>query len=247
MAVTRELDCWGFLVEFLALLNFQTLDKRSFAILSISCAMKITVQSRNPKSTKFPLTLELPGDASSLKLADLSKALQAKLPKYYPDRQRLTTDDKKVLNLDQTLAEQGLSDNSVVVFKDLGPQIGWRTVFLIEYGGPLLRHPFFYYLPKLIYGSEFTHSPMQKAVYALVMLHFAKRELETIFVHRFSHGTMPFRNVFKNSAHYWFLSGINLAYWVYGPWFAAGKAAAVRSDVWLYGCIAVWAVSILEE
>jgi very-long-chain enoyl-CoA reductase len=88
---------------------------------------------------------------------------------------------------------------------------------------------------------------MQKVVYALVMLHFAKRELETIFVHRFSHGTMPFRNVFKNSAHYWFLSGINLAYWVYGPWFAAGKAAAVRSDVWLYGCIAVWAVSILEE
>lgn len=206
--------------------------------------MKITVQSRNPKSSTFPLTLDVPGSPASLKLADLSKALHAKLPKFYPDRQRLTTEDKKALNLDQTLAEQGLKDGSVVIFKDLGPQIGWRTVFLIEYGGPLLIHPLFYYLQKLIYQDQFVHSPMQKTVYALCMLHFVKRELETVFVHRFSHGTMPFFNVFKNSAHYWFLSGFNLAFWVYGPWFAAGKAAAVRSDVWLYGCVAVWAVSI---
>ncbi|KAJ2965032.1 hypothetical protein NQZ79_g103 [Umbelopsis isabellina] len=209
--------------------------------------MKITVQSRNPKSSTFPLTLDVPGSPASLKLADLSKALHAKLPKFYPDRQRLTTEDKKALNLDQTLAEQGLIDGSVVIFKDLGPQIGWRTVFLIEYGGPLLIHPLFYYLQKLIYHDNFVHSPMQKAVYALCMLHFAKRELETIFVHRFSHGTMPFFNVFKNSAHYWFLSGFNLAFWVYGPWFAAGKSAAVRSDVWLYGCVAVWAWAELSN
>lgn len=125
-----------------------------------------------------------------------------------------------------------------------GPQIGWRTVFLIEYGGPLFIHPIFYYLSNSIYGGDgVEHSRMQTVTFVLIMLHFLKRELETVFVHRFSHGTMPFFNVFKNSAHYWFLSGVNLAYWVYGPWFGAGKAASARSDVWLYGCVAVWAVS----
>lgn len=31
----------------------------------------------------------------------------------------------------------------------------------------------------------------------MVMLHFLKREYETLFVHRFSHGTMPFNFVFR--------------------------------------------------
>lgn len=33
--------------------------------------------------------------------------------------------------------------------------------------------------------------------------HYAKRLLETILVHRFSHGTMPIRNLFKNCGYYW--------------------------------------------
>ncbi|KZP22690.1 hypothetical protein FIBSPDRAFT_952787 [Athelia psychrophila] len=44
------------------------------------------------------------------------------------------------------------------------------------------------------------------------MLHFVKRELETLFVHRFSHGTMPFTNVFKNSVHYHLGFGLAIAW-----------------------------------
>lgn len=51
----------------------------------------------------------------------------------------------------------------------------------------------------------------------MYVLHYLKREFETVFVHKFSSSTMPFRNVFKNSFHYWILGGLNVAYWVYAP------------------------------
>lgn len=49
------------------------------------------------------------------------------------------------------------------------------------------------------------------------MFHFLKREFETFYIHRFSAATMPLRNLFNNSAHYWILAGVNLAYWNYRP------------------------------
>ena len=111
-----------------------------------------------------------------------------------------------------------MRDQSTVYVKDLGPQIGWQTVFVIEYIGPILIHPLVYTLAPYIYKSAPAEaSQMQKLVLMTTIAHFVKRELETLFIHRFSASTMPFRNVFKNSAHYWFLSGVNMAYWVYAP------------------------------
>lgn len=101
--------------------------------------------------------------------------------------------------------------------------MSWATVFIIEYLGPILIHlatPLL--LHPYIYGSKFRRSPTplsssQYLAMAMIVAHFLKREYETLFVHRFSLATMPVFNIFKNSAHYWFLSGFNLAYWIYSP------------------------------
>jgi very-long-chain enoyl-CoA reductase len=51
----------------------------------------------------------------------------------------------------------------------------------------------------------------------MVLLHYFKREFETLFIHRFSNDTMPFFNVFKNSTHYWVLLGFGSMYFFLHP------------------------------
>jgi very-long-chain enoyl-CoA reductase len=89
--------------------------------------------------------------------------------------------DKKPLANDATLASVGISDGAELTVKDLGPQVSWTTVFLVEYvriyilrvhsvrscasptqGGPLLIHPLFYHLPRVLYGTSVQHSSLQK-------------------------------------------------------------------------------------
>lgn len=116
-----------------------------------------------------------------------------------------------------TIEQTGLRNKSTIDVKDLGPQIAWRTVFIVEYLGPLLFHPLLYYLRPIIYKTSEAPSELQTLSLILISLHFIKREYETLFVHRFSLATMPARNIFKNSAHYWLLAGLNIAYWTYAP------------------------------
>jgi very-long-chain enoyl-CoA reductase len=120
-----------------------------------------------------------------------------------------------------------LRDQSTIYIKNLGPQIAWRTVFLVEYLGPIIIHPLIYFLrPYLYKDAPEQASQVQATVLIATVAHFIKREAETLFIHRFSAATMPLTNIFKNSAHYWLLSGILMAATCYSPTSVSAKPAS---------------------
>ncbi|KAL0949288.1 hypothetical protein HGRIS_009366 [Hohenbuehelia grisea] len=209
--------------------------------------MKVIVSSasRSPLLKNFPLTLDL---APSATVADVKAAIAAKAPKLSASRQKISVvGDKKPLADDSPISVTGTE----LAVKDLGPQVSWKTVFLVEYAGPLIIHPLVFHLPRLFYGNDVKHSNLQIFVYAFVVLHFLKRELETLFVHRFSHATMPLGNIFKNSAHYHLFSGLALAYDVYRPKYGANSPyvhGTVRdSPEFLWVGAAVWLFAELSN
>ncbi|BGP17382.1 hypothetical protein JCM10213_002865 [Rhodosporidiobolus nylandii] len=213
--------------------------------------LTLTVRPRSAKPSKrFPLTVTL--SSPSPTVGDLKRAVSAQA-KISTHRQRLTTQDKKVLDdEDKPLSDFGVKEGDSVEIKDLGPQIAWKTVFLTEYFGPLIIHPLFYFsnpLTRLLYGPEFEHSKMQTVALSLILLHYAKRELETLFVHRFSSATMPWFNIVKNSGHYWGLSGLLLAAPLYGPWNGAKALSGTvfESDKWIWGWAGLWAYAELSN
>lgn len=145
------------------------------------------------------------------------------------------------------LAGLGLTDISLLT---LGPQIAWRTVFIIEYLGPLLIPALFLFplRPYIYYNFDKPlpePSDVQLLVCALLTVHFLKREFETICIHRFSSATMPAFNIFKNSAHYWVLAGFNIVYWVFRP--DAAAATTVPNTTLLYIGMAVFAFAELAN
>lgn len=137
---------------------------------------------------------------------------------------------------------------------NIGPQISWQTVFILEYLGPLLAYPIFYMQPSIIYGETF--QPMELAqqlvsfkfpsmwinfysffslAFYCFMIHYLKREYETIFVHRFGNSTMPFRNLFKNSSYYWG-NAILCSYFINRPSYTG------PSDIFVYVGLAMFIV-----
>jgi very-long-chain enoyl-CoA reductase len=146
--------------------------------------------------------------------------------KYYPERQRITLPlqpgQSRPTPVDATkkLKDCLASDTPQVVFKDLGPQVSYRILFFFEYLGPLLIYPFFYFFPQVytylgLPERKVTHPVQTYALYAWCF-HYAKREFETFFIHRFSHATSPISNVYRNCAYYW-LFGAYIAYFVNHP------------------------------
>ena len=73
----------------------------------------------------------------------------------------------------------------------MAARIPWRTVFVCEYTAPLIVFP-----------AVSKAGPFATLASTLWTVHFAKRLAETLFVHKFSKGTMPLTNLFKNCGYY---------------------------------------------
>lgn len=134
---------------------------------------------------------------------------------YIPDEKNKKS--KITLKNYLTLEENGLDFTESPVLnvcaKDVGPQIGWRTVYFIEYLGPMIIHSLFYY----VYYNASNMTNTQLAAFNLTLLHYLKREYETLFIHTFSSDTMPFAYLFRNSGHYWIINGLFIAFSIYAP------------------------------
>lgn len=149
-------------------------------------------------------------------------------PKLYPSRQRWTipvtgegsTKPIVLSKDDQKLSDLGIEDGSTLILKDLGPQIGYSTVFFWEYLGPLVIYFLMYMLPPSIVYPWYHGSSEKSMTQTLAMLywvgHYAKRLYETFFVHQFSHATMPLFNLIKNCMYYWCFAGY-VGYFVNHP------------------------------
>ena len=101
-------------------------------------------------------------------------------------------------------------DFVMLVMKDLGAQMSYRGVYVIEYSGPLLWLVLCHFFRKQIYGFAEEYSFNQKLGLAMVLGHYIKRILETLFVHRFANDTMPLKNIFRNCLHYWCFMGFTI-------------------------------------
>ncbi|XP_047205483.1 very-long-chain enoyl-CoA reductase isoform X1 [Girardinichthys multiradiatus] len=154
-------------------------------------------------------------------IGDIKSLFYKSHPQWYPARQALRLESKgKSLRDDEILQNLPVGTTATMYFKDLGPQLGWTTVFFAEYIGALLTYLLFFFRVPYIYSHTyaFTSSPHPVVTLACVChtFHYMKRLMETIFVHRFSHGTMPLRTIIKNCAYYWGFSAW-LAYYINHP------------------------------
>jgi len=189
------------------------------------------------KSNKPLVTV--PDQLGEYTVGELKKTIASKKPKFRDvNRQELRLEPRgKPLRDDATLASLGVQTGALLYFKDRGLQIGWTTVFLAEYAGPLLTYLWFTQRPWLAYGdladAAGALTLTQKIAAGAWVGHYAKRLLETIFVHRFSNATMPIMNLFKNCSYYWGFAGY-ISYHVNHPLYTSPCPAQVYTGLGLF-------------
>lgn len=175
------------------------------------------------KTKTLPTVLDI--GASSF--VELQQKLKQKLQISYK-RQRIQLEENglptSLIVRSQSDFEQ-LKNDSVLIVKDLGLQVGRRTVYIAEYIGPLLIHILFYrYGSQFAYGEKSSHkSFVQMVAFTMVCFHYGKRLFESMFIHRFSQATMPLSSLFKNCAYYYGLGGLAIAYNLYHPEFGRAR------------------------
>ncbi|KAK2945813.1 putative ATP-binding cassette sub-family C member 5 [Blattamonas nauphoetae] len=114
-----------------------------------------------------------------------------------------------LVNEKQTLASYAVENGSILLVKDLGPQIGYRTLFILEYLAPPLIMLLLFFFPKVFYSyynpniEIKPHSKTQIVACLMWIAHYVKRLLETVFVHTFSHPSVPIKVLVRNCAYYW--------------------------------------------
>eukprot|EP01071_Lankesteria_metandrocarpae_P005084 Lankesteria_metandrocarpae@DN3851_c0_g1_i2.p1 len=171
--------------------------------------------------------LDLPANAA---IEDVKELFNQKFH-YYSERQWFNVNAASgPVFKEGTLEANDITDGTVLVFKDLGIQISWRLVFVIEYLGPIIIFPLLYLLPNVFYPGPlvpFKRPLAQQVGFWLAIIHYVKRELETLFVHRFSSATMPVERLPINCFHYWILFGVSVGYFVLHPKFQAPFHSAV--------------------
>jgi len=183
---------------------------------------KMDFEIVHAKSNKPLVTIHDQLETSTV--GDLKRTIASKKPKYRDvNRQELRLEPRgKALKDEETLKSLGLNTGAMLYFKDRGMQIGWTTVFLAEYAGPLFVYLWFYKRPWLAYGDVGVENMKDVAHVAAAcwVFHYAKRILETIFVHRFSNATMPITNLLKNCSYYWGFAAY-IAYHINHPLYTA--------------------------
>ena len=117
----------------------------------------------------------------------------------------LSSNNKKI-------SEYGIKDGSLIIIKDLGFQMKWRTVYIIEYLGPLLISILFFWS-----RGHFNGPFVTSIAFLMIAFHYSKRIIESIYVHEFSRDTMPIKNLFVNCAYYWILFGVLCCSSIFSP------------------------------
>eukprot|EP00981_Chlorochromonas_danica_P011485 scaffold4036_cov248-Ochromonas_danica.AAC.10 len=194
----------------------------------------IVVSGKGEKEKRVEVSLPKEATVNDLKIA------YGKLVKKSIHRLSFKLGETRLDSDSKTLSAYQVSDKAVITFKDLGPQIGYRTVFLVEYFGPMVFVLLYYLRPAFLYGEAATqpYNWVAKLGVACWVVHFLKRELETIFVHKFSRPTMPLSNLYKNCTYYWAFGAV-IGYPLCSPSFQA------PSEIQVYIGLAIFLLSEL--